>query len=92
MIEHFKDKEVKRLFEGGRSKVPQVLQMRAVLALVELDAAVELEDLKYPPGNRLHQLSGKRKNQHAISLNGNYRLCFSWNNGQPRDVEIIDYH
>ncbi len=92
MIEHFADKEVRKLFHGEKSRVPTDLQRRAWVMLERLENATSLDDLRNPPGNRLHQLKGKRKHQHAISINGNYRLCFDWNDGHPREVEIIDYH
>jgi proteic killer suppression protein len=55
-------------------------------------AALRLDDLKSPPGNRLHALSGDRKGQHAIRINDQFRLCFRWTEGGAEDVEINDYH
>lgn len=57
-----------------------------------LDAAVKIEDLKVPPGNRLHKLEGDRLGQYSISINMQYRICFKWIEGSARDVEIVDYH
>ena len=56
-----------------------------------LDAAETLDDLRNPPGNRLHALTGEREGQHSIS-NMQWRICFVWNDGDALNVEIVDYH
>ncbi len=57
-----------------------------------LVAATRLDDLKSPPGNGLHSLSGDREGQYAIRLNDQYRLCFRWTKGGAEAVEIADDH
>jgi toxin HigB-1 len=57
-----------------------------------LHAAVSLESLKAPPGNRLEALVSDRRGQHSIRINDQWRLCFVWTNEGAKDVEIIDYH
>jgi proteic killer suppression protein len=57
-----------------------------------LDAAVELDDLRSPPGNRLEPLIGDRRGQYSIRINDQFRLCFRWTEAGPDDVEIVDYH
>jgi len=57
-----------------------------------LNAALELSNLTVPPGNRLEALAGDRKGQHSIRINDQYRICFVWEAGNARDVEIVDYH
>jgi proteic killer suppression protein len=57
-----------------------------------VDAAVALDDLKVPPGNRLEKLTGDRAGQFSIRVNDQWRVCFSWVDGEARDVEIVDYH
>jgi len=57
-----------------------------------LDAAIKIEDLRVPPGNRLHKLEGDRTGQHSISINMQYRICFKWSDGNAQEVEIVDYH
>ena len=54
-------------------------------------AAKKLEDLRFPPGNRLEALKGDRAGQHCIRVNDQYRVCFRWNDG-AENVEIVDYH
>lgn len=57
-----------------------------------LDAAVVLDDLRSPPGNRLEQLLGDRAGQHSIRVNDQFRLCFLWTQHGPESVECTDYH
>ena len=57
-----------------------------------LDAAVKLDDLRVPPGNRLERLHGDRSGQHSIRINDQWRICFRWQHGDAWDVEIVDYH
>ena len=57
-----------------------------------LDDAVELRDLRSPPGNRLEQLSGNRAGQYSIRINDQWRICFLWGVNRPDNVEIVDYH
>lgn len=57
-----------------------------------LDDAVELKDLRSPPGNRLEALRGDRAEQYSIRINDQWRLCFVWTAAGPDEVEIVDYH
>lgn len=57
-----------------------------------LDAAVDLEDLRVPPSNRLEKLKGDREGQYSIRINRQWRICFAWSKGGASEVEIVDYH
>ena len=57
-----------------------------------LDAAVDLRDLRTPPGNRLEELRGDRIGQYSIRINRQWRICFRWSHGDAQHVEIVDYH
>ena len=57
-----------------------------------LNRATILNDLKVPPSNRMEPLKGKRKGQHSIRINDQWRVCFKWRKGDAFDVEIVDYH
>lgn len=93
MIISFRDKEAEAIWLGHLSKkLPKEIQRTARRKMIQIDSAKTLEDLKVPPGNRLHQLSGDREGQYSISVNMKYRICFAWNNGSVIDVEIVDYH
>ena len=54
--------------------------------------AIDLDDLKIPPTNRLERLSGDRKKQYSIRVNKQFRICFVWENGFAEDVELVDCH
>lgn len=93
MIKTFADRRTRDLFLNGRAKrFPSDVAARAVRKLEYVDLAVKLEDLRVPPGNRLHALKDDRKGQHAISINDQWRICFRFVNGDAYDVEICDYH
>jgi proteic killer suppression protein len=57
-----------------------------------LDGALELDDLRIPPGNRLEKLRGDRQGRYSIRINDQYRICFVWRGRDAYDVEITDYH
>jgi len=93
MIDSFKCKSTKELWETGKSKkIPASLRRVALRKLVLIDDAEELKDLTVPPGNRLEELKGNRDGQHSIRINDQWRICFVWRNGGAHDVEIVDYH
>ena len=93
MIQSFRDKETEKIFNRQFSaKLPKNIQGIARKKLVILDAAVDLNDLRVPPGNRLEALIGNRKGQHSIRINDQWRICFKWRNGSAYEVEITDYH
>jgi proteic killer suppression protein len=60
--------------------------------LAMLDAATELQDLQYPPGNRLEKLRGDRQGQCSIRINDQYRICFVGRDHDAYEVEVTDYH
>jgi len=93
MIAGFRDKETERLWQSGKNRrLPADLQRSAFKKLAILNAAVTLDNLKVPPGNRLEALRGDRAGQHSIRVNDQYRVCFVWRNGNAFEVEIVDYH
>ena len=59
---------------------------------MQVDAAVRIDDLRVPPGNRLEALAGDRKGQWSIRVNERWRICFRWERGDAYDVEFVDYH
>jgi toxin HigB-1 len=93
MIQSFKDEDTAGLFKSRRSRRWQNIEAVALRKLDMIHAAVNLTDLRRPPGNRLEALSGDRDGQHSIRINDQYRVCFVWNdNDGPSEVEIVDYH
>ncbi len=93
MIQNFKDKRTEKVAANETPKgFPTDLVKRSRIMIAVLDAAVELKDLRSPPGNRLEKLSGNRKHQHSVRVNDQWRVCFEWTDTGPSDVEIVDYH
>ena len=93
MIKTFADKRTRDLFTTGAAKqFPADVARRAARKLEYIDLASRLDDLKVPPGNRLHALKADRQGQHAIAVNIQWRICFRWRDGDAYDVEITDYH
>jgi toxin HigB-1 len=93
MIRSFADRETECIWQGQVSRhLPRDIQDRALRKLRQLDASGTLDDLRYPPGNRLEALSGSRTGQMSIRINDQWRLCFVWADGDADNVEIVDYH
>jgi len=97
MIVSFKDKETHAVFDGKNNKVAQkrlpVKLWKAVQRkLDQLDSVISLDELRIPPGNRLEALQGDRAGTYSIRINDRYRICFSWSQQGPKEVEIVDYH
>ena len=93
MIFGFRDAEIQTLWETGKSRrLPASIRISAWKKLAILNAAVELDNLKVPPGNRLEALKKDRKGPHSIRVNDKYRVCFVWRDNNAHEVEIVDYH
>ena len=93
MIRSFCDRDTERLW--GREPVrrfPADLRRVMLRKLGILDAAVRLDELRVPPGNRLEKLRGDRAGQHSIRINEQWRICFRWSENDAHDVSIVDYH
>ena len=76
-------------------RVPREFRSIALVArkrLVALNGATRLTDLLIPPGHRLEALKGNRKGQHSIRINDQYRLCFTWAEGNAENVEITKHY
>jgi proteic killer suppression protein len=92
MIESFKHKGLKRLFETGHTSGvnPQHIErLQKILALLETSENIDDMDL---PGLNLHKLKGRRKNILAVKVSGNWRVTFKLKNGDVLEVNYEDYH
>jgi len=97
VIRSFTDKATEDIFNGvgskqARKRCSQKLWKIAQRKLDQLDSVVQLNELKIPPGNRFEALRGNREGQYSIRINEQYRICFSWTELGPIDVEIVDSH
>ena len=93
MIQSFADKATAAIFSGLEvRRLPLEVQAVARRKLKLIDAAVSLDSLRIPPGNRLEALRGDRKGQWSIRIDDQWRICLRWMRGDASDVEIVDYH
>ena len=93
MIKTFADRRSRDLFLSGSAKrFPADVAPRVARKLEYVDLATSLDDLRVPPGNRLHALKDDRKGQHVISINDQWRICFRFVDGDAYEVEVCDHH
>lgn len=92
MIRSFRDARAEALFNDMDVPGFRSFERVARRKLMYLHQARRLEDLRVPPGNRLEALKGDRKGQYSIRINDQWRICFTWKDGDAGDVEITDYH
>lgn len=93
MIQTFACKDTEKLYRGiSTRRLPTAIQRTARRKLIYIDESENVDDLKAPPGNKLHKLSGTRDGQWSIRINNQWRICFNWSDKHAYDVEIIDYH
>jgi proteic killer suppression protein len=88
----FADKDTEKLARMKRVAKFHQFERIALRKLMQLDIAENLNDLTIPPGNRLEMLKGDRAGQYSIRINDQYRICFTWSDKGPMNVEICDYH
>ena len=62
--------------------------------LDRLDAAKDITDMKFPGADlhQLHQLKGRMKGLWAVKISGNWRIVFSFKEGNAYNVNYMDYH
>ena len=93
MIRSFASSETERFFATGKTRrLPPEIRTRAAMRLTQLNAAVGIDDFRFPPSNRLEALKHGRKGQWSMRINDQWRLCFRFIGGDAFDVEIVDYH
>ena len=92
MIRSFRNTATEKVFQQIPVKQFRAIEKAALRKLIHLVRARSLGDLAAIPGNGLEPLRGDRKGQHSIRINDQYRICFTWRDGDAYDVEIVDYH
>jgi proteic killer suppression protein len=96
MIRSFADDATRDIWNGVNSKaarrLPRALWPAIRRKLDQLDAVIQLDDLRVPPGNRLHALTGNLAGYHAIRVNDQYRILFRFEGNDAHDVRCTDYH
>ena len=96
MIRNFANKTAQDVYDGINSpdarKLPLELHGKARRLLDQINAAISLQILRVPPGNRLKNLKGELQGFWSLRINDRYRIIFRWNGKDALDVKIIDYH
>jgi proteic killer suppression protein len=92
MIKSCKTKDTQALYEGKAVKKWLSIRSQIEKRLQILDMATSLNDLRNLPSNQFEALKGDRKGQYSIRINLQWRICFLWIDGEPHEVEIVDYH
>lgn len=96
MIQSFADDTTRDIWDGVNSKaargIPKALWPVVRRKLDQIDSVTKLDDLRVPPGNRLHGLEGDRSGYHAIRVNDQYRIVFRFERQDAHDVCCTDYH
>ena len=93
MIKSFGDKETEKIWNGSYSKkLPSKIQRNAQMKLGMINNVKDIIELKVPPGNKLHSLTGDLKGFNSIKINDQWRIIFKFSNGNAFEVRITDYH
>ena len=94
MIQGYRDRQTAEFADGEYVPAFQGFEDQAARRLSILNAAGSLDTLRALRSNRLEVLRGDRAGQYSMRINRQWRICFSWPNGQagPSGVEIVDYH
>lgn len=93
MIVSFGSKDSEKIWNGIVVKKPSIqIQQIARRKLRMLNNSQDLNDLRIPPSNRLEKLSGNLKEFYSIRINNQWRIIFTWENGNGSEVQIMDYH
>lgn len=90
MIRSFRDRRTAAFAAGERVKEFHAFAKQAQRRLVILNAAERIEDLMMLPSNRFEALRGTRQGQFSIRINEQWRICFTFREGDTFDVEITD--
>ena len=96
MIRTLADDTTRDIWNGvncqAARRIPRALWPIVRRKLDQIDAVTRLDDLKVPPGNRLHALAGALRGCHAVRVNDQYRLVFRFEGADAFEVRCTDYH
>jgi proteic killer suppression protein len=93
MVKSFKSKKLKRFFDQGDAAALPADQIEKISdVLAALDTAAEPSEVGLFPGWRLHPLKGDLKGFWSVTITGNWRLIFRFEDGDAFDLDLVDYH
>jgi toxin HigB-1 len=91
-IKTFKHKGLKKFFDSGSKAGIQAAHANRIKYILDLlDAVLQVKDMNFP-GSRFHPLTGNLKGFYSVWVNGNWRIIFRYENGEAKNVDLIDYH
>lgn len=92
IIKSFRHKGLQRFFENGsKSGIQAAHANKLRLQLAALDQAKQPQDLSAPAWS-LHPLKGEMRGHWAITVNGNWRMVFTFEGNDAVLVDYMDYH
>jgi proteic killer suppression protein len=92
VIQGFRHKGLKRLFEDGDRKGIRAEYLEKIENILAVLNRVRVPEDMNLPGFRLHPLKGGLKGFYAVTVRANYRVIFRFENGHAYDVDFLDYH
>ena len=96
MIQSFAGKTAQDIYDGINSRYARNIQPelheKIRRLFDQINAAITIDTLRSPPGNRLEKLSGDLKGFWSLRVNDQWRVIFRWEEGNASDVDIVDYH
>jgi toxin HigB-1 len=88
----FRHRGLRLFFERGDHRLIRTdLVDRIEVMLAQLDVAATVEAVRIP-NYRLHALKGDLKGYWSVTVKGNWRIVFRFEDGNVHNVELIDYH
>jgi proteic killer suppression protein len=92
-IRSIRHKGLKRLYESGDGRDLQAAQVEKVSdILLAIEEAAHAKEVGLFPGWRLHPLKGALKGFWSVTVTGNWRLIFRFEEGDAFDLDLVDYH
>ena len=92
-IKSIRHKGLRRLYEDDDSRGVQAAFADKLRDMLQaLDVAAAIDEVETVPGWRLHPLKGDLKGYWSLSVSGNWRLVFRFENGDAFDLDLTDYH
>jgi toxin HigB-1 len=92
LIKTWKNRATERFARDGLGRFSGLDRTKAMARLQLLDAVRSLNEIPSLKSVGLHKLTGDRRSQWAMSINGPWRLAFGFRKGDAYEVEIVDYH
>lgn len=93
MIKSFRHKGLQLFYQTGRrSGIQPHHASKLQIQLTALNAAESPDDLRAASAWRLHQLSGELTGFWSLTVNGNWRIIFRFDDNDVELLDYLDYH